>query len=365
MIPFLKPVLPSVERYQSHINKMHENGWYSNNGEFVRQLERDLQEYLQTNREIILVNNATMGLILALKGLNLKGKVLVPSFTFAATIGAVSWCNLDYDYVDIEPDHWCMDPTKAEEKLQTGQYEAIMPVHAMGLPCDISKFEELARKYNVKLIFDAASAIGSYYNKRHVGNFGDIEVFSLHATKCLPIGEGGFLSVKDYEVAQRIRQLKNFGFAGDRTAHIDGTNAKMPEIEAAIGIEALKDLKQHMRNRHKYIEMYRQRLSEVVQFQKIRPGCEHGHQILSLLVGPLAGEIAKMMVERDIQVRQYYSPPMHQHPAYKRSDILPVTTNVSSSVISLPLYSMMDEITIDVVCNTLKECYGNVYDNRK
>jgi dTDP-4-amino-4,6-dideoxygalactose transaminase len=354
MIPFLKPVMPSAERYQEHINKMHETGWYSNNGEFVQRFERELQEYLQTNREVILVNNATLGLILAIKGLNIEKPILVPSFTFAATIGSVSWCSLEYDYVDIEPNYWCMDPVKAEEKLRTGRYGVIMPVHTLGLPCDIGAFEKLAKKYEVKLILDGAPAIGASYNNRRVGNFGDIEVFSLHATKCLPIGEGGFLTVKDFEVAQTIRQLKSFGFAGDRTAHLDGTNAKMPEILAAIGIEALKDLKQHMRNRYQYVDLYKKLLGDLVEFQGIRPGTKHGYQILSVLTKKEGGEVVAKLLEEGVQARQYYWPPIHMHPAYKRDVNLPITMDVANRVISLPLYSLMDEITIEVVCEKLR-----------
>ena len=359
MIPFLKPILPSVERYQSHINKMHENGWYSNNGEFVRQLERDLQEYLQTNREIVIVNNATLGLMLAIKGLDIKGKILAPSFTFVATIGAIQWCNLEYEYIDID-DCWGMDPEATEKALQTGKYEAIMPVHALGLPCNIARFEQLASKYKVKLIFDAASAIGASYNNRRVGNFGDIEVFSLHATKCLPVGEGGFLSIRDKEVADRVRQLKNFGFAGDRSAHIDGTNAKMPEILAAIGVESLKDLKQHMRNRRQYVKMYKNLLSDVVEFQKVPEGYEHGYQILNVVTKGESKEIIKEMDKKGIQLRQYYSPPVHLQPAYFKGVNLLKTTDLCNRALSLPLYSMMDEITIETVCENLKEALKRV-----
>lgn len=353
-IPFLKPILPSVERYQQHINKMHENGWFSNNGEFVQQFERDLQEYLQTSREIVVVSSATLGLIIAIKGLEIKKKVLVPSFTFASTVGAIQWCGLEHEYIDID-DYWCMDPLLIEEKLQTGEYDAIIPVHALGVPCAIKEFEQLAQKYNVKLLFDSASGIGATYNNRRIGNFGDIEVFSLHATKCLPIGEGGFLSIRDYKVAQTIRQLKNFGFTNDRMAYMNGINAKMPEIEAAIGIEALKDVKQHMRNRQKYVKQYQELIGDIVEFQKVRPESEHGYQILGVIAPSDGNVVMQEMITRGIQVRQYYTPPVHLHPAYSRDVVLPNTMNVSKHIISLPLYSIMDDITIEIVCKNLRE----------
>jgi len=345
VIPFLKPILPSTERLIPYLKKIEENGYYSNNGQFVQQFEKDLQTYLQTDRDIVVVNNGTMGLALALKALGVEsGKyVMIPSFTFAAT---ASVCRFP-DYVDIEPDCWCMDP------LQVKDCGAIIPVDALGNPCDKEKFEAFGNHYEVPVIFDSASSIGATYNGKRVGNFGDIEVFSLHATKCLPVGEGGFLSIRDPEVAHRVRMLKNFGFDNDRVAHIEGTNAKMPEILAAIGIEALKDLPQHMANRQRYVKMYMERLDKLV-FQKVRPGCQHGYQILSVLVRDAEGVVEEMR-QRGIQVRRYYSPPLHQQPAYRSRQYLPITEGIANAVINLPLYSIMEEATIDFVCKNLKE----------
>lgn len=354
MIPFLKPILPSVERYQKHINLMHEQGWFTNNGPFVQQFEKDLQEYLQTNREIVAVSNGTTALIAALKGLGIKGAVLVPSFTFVATISAVEWCGLPYEYVDIKPDTWCICPVELEKKLVTGKYEAIMPVHTLGNPCAITEITELAKKYNVKVIYDAASAIGASYSGRRIGTFGDAEVFSLHATKCLPIGEGGFVAVKNYEVAQHIRQFINFGFNEERSATILGLNGKLPEVAAAIGIEALQDLKQHIRNREQYVRLYKKMLSGVVEFQAVEPGAKHGMQIFSVLVDD-ALRVEQEMQKRGIQVRRYYSPAVHTQPAHQHEVVLLNTTDVVNRVLSLPLYSIMDEYLIEHIVSQLRE----------
>lgn len=354
MIQFLKPILPSPERYRVHVQEIYANRWFSNNGQFVQRFERSLQKYLQTNREIVVVSNATSGLMLALKGLDIKGRVLVPSFTFAATIGAIQWCGLEYEYVDVDS-HWCLDPEAVEQKLQTGEYGAIMPVHTFGLPCDVVAFEQLASKYSVKLVFDAAPAIGSMWGNQHIGSFGDIEVFSLHATKTLPVGEGGFLSIKDPEAAKRIRQLKNFGFNEERVSFLDGLNAKMPEILAAIGVEAIKDLEQHLHNRARYVAKYKALLNNFVEFQKERDNCRHGNQCLSVLVNEPDG-VVDQMSKQGIQIRRYFSPPIHLHPAYHRDISLPRTMEVSNRIINLPLYSVMDNCTIEIVCDNLKRC---------
>lgn len=352
MIPFIKPALPSPERYYDKIGQMYQSNWYSNGGPFVKQFEQELKTYLQTDRHIIVVSNATLGLILALKGLQITGKVLLPSFTFAATVAAVQWCDLDFEYVDINEGTWCIDPDIVEQKLKQEKYGAIMPVHALGNPCDIERFEELGRKHNVKIIFDAASAIGATYDNQRVGNFGDIEVFSLHATKCLPIGEGGFLSVKDIKVAKKIRTLMNFGLDYG-TVNQNGINAKMPEILAIVGIEALKDLPQHMKNRREYVKQYKKQLGGMV-YQVVGTKAEHGLQILNILHNN-AEKVVEQMFERGIQVRRYYSPPLHCHPAYKHSITLPVTEKIASKVVSLPLHSIMDNHIIKTISKALRE----------
>lgn len=353
MIPFLKPILPSVERYQQSIYKMHENGWFSNDGPFIKQFEADLQRYLRTDRQIVGVNNATIGLMMALKSLNIRGCVLVPSFTFAATIGALEWCNLDYEYVDI--DHsWNICPTQLQQKLSKNQYGAIIAVHTFGCPCDIRALESLACQHDVPLIFDAAPSIGALYHGQPVGNFGDAEIFSLHATKNLPIGEGGFIAFKDTIAADRAKQVQNFGFQQDRIAHTLGLNGKMPEIAAAIGIEALKDLDQHIRNRQHYVQRYKDQLDQLVEFQQVADSVTHSYQCLGILV-PDGEQAQQAMERRGIQVRRYFSDPMHTQPAHRRNVVLPKTEDIAKKIINLPLYSVMDESTIDTVCSNLKD----------
>lgn len=330
---------------------MYHTGWFSNNGPLVQLFEQHLRNYLKTEREIVAVSSATIGLMLALKGLQVQKKVLVPSFTFAATVAAIDWCKLDWEFVDIDP-YWNMDLDLVEEKLQSGEYGAIMPVHIFGAPCDVLGLQKLADKYKVKLIFDAAGAVGSSMYGKMIGNFGDIEVFSLHATKVLPVGEGGFLSIKDKEVADRIRQLKNFGFI-ERVSQEIGLNGKMPEVMAAIGIEALKNLDQHLYNRCKYVKKYQALLGTKVKYQKIQAQGVPNNQCLSILVDN-ADAIVQKMSTYDIEVRQYFSP-VHKHPAYKRNIELPRTIEVAKNIINLPLYSIMDNNIIEKVSKTLCE----------
>lgn len=330
---------------------MYRAGWFSNDGPLVQLFEQQLRDYLKTEREIVVVSNATIGLMLALKGLQVQGKVLVPSFTFAATIAAIDWCRLDWEFVDIDS-YWSVDIDLIEEKLQSDKYGAIMPVHIFGAPCDVLRFQKLADKYKVKLIFDAAGAIGSSAYGKMIGNFGDIEVFSLHATKILPVGEGGFLSIKDKEVAERIRQLKNFGFI-ERVSQKVGLNGKMPEIMAAIGIEALKNLDQHLHNRGKYVKRYKTLLGNKVEYQKIQIQSIPNNQCFSVLVNQ-ADTVVEEMAIQGIQVRQYFSP-VHKHPAYKSDIDLPKTTRVAQNIINLPLYSIMDDEIIENVSKKLCE----------
>ena len=351
MIPFIKPILPSIKRCETKIQQIYEKRYFSNNGYFVKELEHGLQQFLKSQRDIVIVNNATIGLILALQALDIKKKVLVPSFTFIATIQAIEFCNLEYEFIDID-NYWTIDANIVENKIKTGEYDAIMAVNSLGNPCDIYKLEKLATDYNVKLIFDSASCISASYNNIPIGNFGDIEVFSLHATKCLPVGEGGFMSIKNKDIAKKIRRMKNFGFNEDRIAVDKGFNAKMPEILAIIGIEALKDLPQHIKNRQLYVGYYKDLLKNYVEFQKIRDNCQHGYQILSILVND--SELAiKKMEDNGIQLKKYYNPSAHCHLTCKKDILLPMTDYVSNHVISLPLYSVMEYETINIICKNL------------
>lgn len=350
MIPFLKPIFPSPDRWLPHIHQIYDNGWFSNNGKFIQQFEKELQKYLVTEREVVVVSSATLGLILTMKALDIQGVVLVPSFTFAATIGAIEWAGLEYEYIDIDK-YWCMDAQLVEERLKQGGVGAIMPVHMFGMPCDITAYERLAHDYGVRLIFDAAPAMGSKYQGRHIGNFGDAEIFSLHATKVLPVGEGGVITVRSLGIARKIRQLVNFGLNEDRKAAYNGLNVKMAEIPAAIGIEALKDLETHVHNRQKYVKRYKELLPDQC-FQPVRKKCRSSNQILGFRTSK-GEDMVQYLGFCDIQLRQYFSP-VHTHPAYKKDIVLPKTELLSYEIVNLPLYSVMDDNTIATVSSCLK-----------
>lgn len=208
MIHYIEPIFPPFDECIDHFKQIYDNKYFTNNGPFVQQLEESLKNYLKTDREIIIVNNATSGLFLATKVLLRKdgkkeGETLIPSFTFPATVGVAKWLEIKYRYIDIDIDTYCIDESLIEKEISNNcNIESIMAVNCFGNVCNVDNIEKISRKYDIKVIYDSAPALGSEYKNKKVGNFGDIEVFSLHATKILPIGEGGFLSVRDKNIAE-------------------------------------------------------------------------------------------------------------------------------------------------------------------
>jgi len=347
-IHLVKTIMPSVDSYLNDIKEIETNYRFTNNGFYVQKFEEELKKYLETDREVIVTSSGTTALQLAIKSLDLK-KVLVPSFTFVATINALELCNVEYDYVDIDVETWCIDVNEVIAKLSSGNYDAILPVNVFGNLCNIDALEVIANKYNVKLLFDSAGCMGGEYKGKKVGNFGDIEIFSLHATKSLPVGEGGFLSVKSKEVADKIRLIKNFGLDSNNEAVVKGLNGKMPEILACIGIKGLENLDNYVLNRKKYVEYYKNNLN--LKFQKFVG--DPTLQILGVLIDDKK-EFIDYMVSHNIEIREYFMP-VHLQKAYKRDIYLKNTEDIYKKIINIPLHSEMSLEMITFVCDKINE----------
>lgn len=370
MIRYIKPTFPPLDECVDHFNQIYNNGHFTNNGPFVQRLERLLGNYLGTDRNIIMVNNATSGLLLAIKALSLEGKeILVPSFTFPATVGVIKWVGAKYRYIDINIDTYCIDESLIEDELSNNDnIEAIMAVNCFGNVCNINEIKKIARNYDVKIIYDSAPALGSEINNKKIGNFGDIEVFSLHATKILPIGEGGFLSVKDKEIARKLREMKNFGFDDQKNIISDGLNFKLSEFHAVLGIIGLKHLGTYVSNRRKYVKIYQEGLKDIehIKFQKTN-NCESSYQGLTIRVDNLhRDKLFDYLTINEIECKKYFDVPLHKTSVYRAEGMLDKeslinTEKLSSQVLSLPLYSVMDDTLIYHITNKIKEYF---YESR-
>lgn len=351
-VDFLKPKLPKFMHIKNYFAQMYKHHTFSNNGAIVQAFEKRMREMFEYDGEVITCANGTLALILPLKAMGFK-KALVPAFTFPATLQALNWAGIKYEYVDIHPTKWTMDIHDLERKIHDTGADVILPVHSFGSPCDVQSIARLSAINNIKVVYDAAPAISSFVNIEnkniHIANFGDVSCFSLHATKVLPAIEGGAIFVKDRDLGKEIRSMCNFGFQGDRVPnHAFGMNAKMSEPHAAFGMESLSSLGSNQKNRFILVDKYKHRLSDYVDFQEIEKDSISSHQVFSLILrkedAHLKDKIISEMLEvYSVQCRDYYNPPLHKVKAFRKRCSLPVTEDVCSRIITLPLHLWMKD----------------------
>lgn len=346
-IPFLKPTFPPIYSYAADFYKIYQNGHFTNNGPYVRRFENELKQYLGCANTPVMVNNATTGLIVAFKSLGLPvgSKVIVPSFTFAATIQALLWCGLEPLYCDINLETYNISIGDIIVLLsQHEDVSAICAVNCFGNPAEIISLEALATHNGIKLIFDSAGAIGSYYRGTKIGCFGDAEVFSLHATKLLPVGEGGFVTFKDSDALAHSRKMIDFGFNGDRSAEILGFNGKMNEFSAAIGLKSLDKLDAAVKSRNVIVDNYKNFFDDIkeVSFQKVDQ--YSSYQILGIRCANamVRSSLKAHLANNDILTREYFNPPCHKQPFLEREVNLDNTERLACRTLSLPIWDTMN-----------------------
>ncbi|MFH1376345.1 MAG: DegT/DnrJ/EryC1/StrS family aminotransferase [Candidatus Woesearchaeota archaeon] len=358
MIPITKPTLPKYEEVEKELRNIIESGMITN-AKYVRELEKNAAEYIQIP-DTAALSSCTSGLILTQKLLNLKGEVILPSFTFHATAHSLVWNNLKPKFVDIEENHYNIDPQKVNEAI-TPNTSAILAVHMFGHPADTKALQEIAKDNNLKLIFDAAHAFGSKINNLNIGRFGDAEVFSLSPTKLLTAGEGGIVSSNNKVLIKKLKIARNYGDDGSYNCEYSGLNARMSELNGILGIKTLQQLDQNIENRNKLAEFYKQKLSKLkIGFQKIAPNVKTTYKDFSLYINPEEiginrDELCNQLEKKGIISKKYFYPPVHKQTAFKEFNNLryPITEKVSTNVLSVPLYSHMKKTEVEKVCDAI------------
>ena len=328
------------------------------NGPYVRRLEERAAAYLGV-RHCIAVSSCTAGLMLALRVSGLSGDVVLPSFTFSATAHAVAWNGLRPAFTDIRPDTLLLDPAAAARA--TGmRTSAILATHTYGTPCDVESLSKVARRNGIRLFFDAAHAFGSRRGQAMIGGFGDAEVFSLSPTKVLIAGEGGIIATNDDTLAERCRYGRDYGNPGDYDTRFVGLNARMSELHAATALASFSDLEERIARRNQLAERYRKALDEVagIDFPAVDEGDRSTYKDFTVLVddkrfGMDATALAAALHAEGVQTRRYYSPPVHRQRAYRtvglNNGALPVTDDAAARVLTLPLWTGMDDELVDRV----------------
>lgn len=365
IITVTSPLLPNLDEFQKLLKQIWESKWITNNGSFHQQLEDALCKYLGVPY-ISLFTNGTLPLITALQALHITGEVITTPYSFVATTHALWWNGIKPVFVDIDPKTGNIDPNKIEAAI-TPRTTAIMPVHVYGKPCATDSIQEIADKYGLKVIYDAAHAFGVKVNDQSIINAGDMATLSFHATKVFNTVEGGALVMHDEKTKKRIDYLKNFGFAGETEVVAPGINSKMDEIRSAYGLLNLRQVDAAIAARRQVAQTYRTALQHVegISFWNDMPGVRHNYSYFPIFVnsekyGLTRDELYFKMKSQGIWGRRYFYPLISEFSTYRglpssTPSNLPEATRMASSVICLPMHHNLSEEdiqrTIDCVTN--------------
>lgn len=342
MITVTKSYLPNKAKYQAYVDRIFESGWLTNNGSLLQELESRLKNYLGV-KHLILVANGSLALQVAYQALELKGEVITTPFSFAATTNTLAWESLTPVFADIDPRTFNIDPQQIEAQI-TPKTSAIVPVHVFGNPCEVEAIQAIAAKHQLKVIYDAAHAFGSEYKNQSVLNYGDISTLSFHATKLFHTIEGGAIITNNDELAKKIRLLTNFGISGPVTIESIGTNAKMNEFEAAMGLCVLDDI-EHIKERRAAIwQTYQQKLPNYLNFQQWNKHSTNNHAYAPVLFKTeeqLLTAEAKLK-ENDILPRRYFYPSLDTLEYLNSQQECKNSRDIASRILCLPMYPILE-----------------------
>lgn len=362
-ITVTSPLLPDLGEFNEMLKDIWDRKWITNNGYYHKQLEAALAEYLKVPY-VSLFTNGTLPLITALQALRITGEVITTPYSFVATTHALWWNGIKPVFVDIEWKTGCLDPNKIEAAI-TPKTTAIMPVHVYGKPCDMKTIQDIADKYGLKVIYDAAHAFGVEVNGESVLNAGDMSTLSFHATKVYNTIEGGAMVMHDEKTKKRIDYLKNFGFAGETEVVAPGINSKMDEMRSAYGLLNLKQVDAAIEARHQVAIKYREALRGVegIEFWDDLPGVKHNYSYFPIFVdakkfGMTRDELYFKMREQNVFGRRYFYPLISDFSTYRglpssTSENLPVATKMAKEVICLPMHHALTEEDIEKVINCI------------
>lgn len=363
LVTVTSPLLPNLEDFNEMLQQIWNSKWITNNGSFHKQLEKELASYLKVPY-ISLFTNGTLPLITALQALRITGEVITTPYSFVATTHSLWWNGCKPVFVDIDPATGNIDPDKIEAAI-TPQTQAIMPVHVYGKPCDTQRIQEIADKYGLKVIYDAAHAFGVEVNGESILNAGDMSTLSFHATKVYNTIEGGALVMQDERTKKRIDYLKNFGFAGEVEVVAPGINSKMDEMRSAYGLLNLKLVDAAIEARHQVAIKYREILRPVegITFMDDMPGVKHNYSYFPIFVdaekyGMSRDELYFKMKSQNVLGRRYFYPLISEFTTYRglpssHPENLPNAHKMADTVICLPMHHELSEQDVERILATI------------
>lgn len=360
MIPVTKPFLPPQQVYQHYLDGIWKRNWLTNMGPLSSDLELRLKDTLKVNH-LLFVTNGTVALQMAIKALDLKGEIITTPFSFVATTSAIVWEHCIPVFVDINEHSLNIDAGKIEEAI-TPNTTAILATHVYGNPCDVEKIEAIAKKHQLKVIYDAAHAFGVEVNGKSIFEYGDISTCSLHATKLYHSVEGGLVVTKDAGLLKKLAYMRNFGFDGPESFADLGINGKNSEYHAAMGLANLKYLEAIHQKRKVLTARYDEKLKNL----KARRPMWHSASENNFAYYPLVFESEALMLQcvellklNEIFTRRYFYPSLATSLPYVKPQDLPLTDDISKKVLCLPLYYDLTLEEVDLICRLILRVQNN------
>ncbi|WKN45142.1 DegT/DnrJ/EryC1/StrS family aminotransferase [Tunicatimonas pelagia] len=351
-----KTYLPPLDEYLSYVREIWEEGWVTNNGRLVQQLENHLKQFLGVSY-LQYVNNGTVALQLALNALKLKGKILTTPYSYVATSSVIHWENCQPVFVDIHPETLCIDPNLIEEHIDE-QTTAILATHVYGYPCDVAAIDRIAKKHNLKVIYDGAHAFGVKINGTPIYQYGDISTISFHATKVFHTVEGGAVITNEPEVDERVFLSKAFGHRGDEHYRI-GINGKNSEFHAAMGLCNLPRIGEAILQRKQLSELYQEQLKEL-PIRTLQPSdsLSYNYAYFPIILEDYntMQRIKQGLEEQGIFPRRYFYPALNQLP-YHQGSPCPVAEDIVQRVLCLPLHNTLKEDEAVLVASVIKQLF--------
>ncbi|UXZ54261.1 DegT/DnrJ/EryC1/StrS family aminotransferase [Halomonas sp. 7T] len=347
MIPVTKPYLPNREKLNRYIDGIYERAWLTNNGELVQELTKRLEAYLGVEN-LLLVANGTLALQIAYRALGISGRdepteAITTPFTFVATASSLKWEGVIPVFADIDPNTWCLNPANIEPAI-TPNTRAIVPVHVFGNACDVEAIGSIAQKHHLKVIYDASHAFGVNYKGESLLKHGDAATLSFHATKLFHTGEGGAIVFKRKEDLERAKKMINFGITGPETIEELGINAKMNELQAAMGLCVLDEMEENLKARAAVWHRYEQALSQNLQLQAKPKELDYNYAYFPIVFESeeQAVRIIELLKEHGVLTRRYFYPSLESVESFGKKPIQPISKDIASRIVCMPIYSGCD-----------------------
>lgn len=359
MIPVTKPFLPPQEEYTEYLYTIWKNGWLTNMGPLSHELEEKLENYLKVSN-LLFVSNGTIALQMAIKALDLKGEIITTPFSFVATTSSIVWEGCEPVFVDIDPNSLNIDPTKIEAAI-SAETSAILATHVYGNPCDVLAIEKIAKKYNLKVIYDAAHAFGVEVYGKSIFEYGDISTCSLHATKLYHSIEGGIVVSKDTTTYQKLKHMRNFGISDYYEFSELGINGKNSEFHAAMGLINLNYIVAISEKRKLLVKHY----DDLFKDTTLERPVWHNESENNAAYYPILFKTEKQLLEAEsllkennIGSRRYFYPSLATALPYLESQVFPVTDTFSKCILCLPLFYDLQEKDIQLISTLIKSSFN-------